>query len=52
MLSIFFISGIKSWKYRKHPKRIAKIKVFIDKYIWDGIYYWAEKILEKMRKII
>ena len=37
-------------KINKDLKRITEIKVFINKYNWQGIYYPSEK--DNLRKII
>ena len=34
----------------KHPERIAKIKPFISKYIWEKINFPSEKILRWLGK--
>ena len=43
MLSICFNSSIKSWHIGKHGERITKIKLFVNKYKWEGINFPSEK---------
>ena len=35
MLPVCCNSGVKSWKNRKNPEKITKIKPFINKYNWE-----------------
>ena len=43
MLSIHCSSCVKSWRNRKNPERITKIKPFMNKYKWKGIHFQSEK---------
>ena len=36
-------SRFKSWRNKKVPQRITKIKAFINKYNWEGINFPSEK---------
>ena len=50
MFSICCNSSVKSWRNKKDPRRITKIKLFIHKYILEGINFSSEKKLEKFEK--
>ena len=43
MFSIRCKIGVKLWRNKKHPKRITKVKTFINKYNWKGLNYPVEK---------
>ena len=43
MFSLRCNSRIKSWRNKKDPQRITKIKSFINKYNWEGVNYPSEK---------
>ena len=43
MLSIRSNNHVKSWKNRKNPERITKIKAFINKYKWERVNFQSEK---------
>ena len=43
MFSIGYNSRIKSWRNKKDPKKILKIKPFRNKYNWEGIHFPSEK---------
>ena len=43
MSSLRCNSRIKSWRNKKDPQRITKIKSFINKYNWEGVNYPSEK---------
>ena len=51
MLSIHCKSCIKSWRNKKDPQRITKIKP-LQKYNWEGINYPWEKKIEKNNLMI
>ena len=36
-------SGVKLWRNNKDPKRITKIKPFLNKYDWEGMHFPSEK---------
>ena len=43
MLSTPRNSRVKSWRNKKDPQRITKVKPFINKYNWEGINIPSEK---------
>ena len=43
MLSTPWNSRVKSWRNKKDPQRITKVKPFINKYNWEGINIPSEK---------
>ena len=43
MLSMRCNSCVKSQKYKKNLQRITKIKLFVNKYNWEGILFPSEK---------
>ena len=43
MLPVCSNSCIKSWRHKKNPERITKMKPFINQYNWEGINFPLEK---------
>ena len=53
MLSIHCNSRVKSWRRKKEPQRLTKIKPFLNKYNWEeNNYPSGNDDWKKLRKIM